>query len=119
MFCQCDTARGAKNELAKAHSSSIASAGILRVLKILDRRIVVALGFHPSYFTRWIWSRDELGRSNGKDDDRADDRTHEQIHRKKIHAPFSKSLLELAFLTAINAATGRKITPMESVCESR
>lgn len=58
LVCQCETAKTAKNKLAIALSSSIASAGTLRLLEILGRKTIIVNGFHPSYFTRRLWVKD-------------------------------------------------------------
>ncbi|KAK0113064.1 hypothetical protein ONS95_014770 [Cadophora gregata] len=99
LVCQCETAQTAKNKLAIGLSSSITSAGTLRVLEILGRKTIIVNGFHPSYFTRQLWARD----------DAADDK-HGQLCRRKNLALLSEGLLKFAFLAAVNAAAGRKIT---------
>lgn len=92
LVCQCQTA-SVENVLARRLSSSIDSAGVLELVQVLNWEIIVLQGFHPSYFTGRDWSEDELSNSGIEADDRD-----------------SECLLELAFLTAINDAAGRRIT---------
>jgi hypothetical protein len=106
LVCQCGTA-GAKNTLANMLSSSIESAGTVRLLDIPAPKILVVQGFHPSHFTRWDWEAEELSASDTEEKDDMNDGGRE---RQKHLASFREHLLELAILTTINAAAGRSIT---------
>ncbi|CZS92361.1 uncharacterized protein RAG0_02768 [Rhynchosporium agropyri] len=100
LVCQCETSKTAKNKLATALSSSVTSAGTLSVLEILGRKTIIVNGFHPSYFTRQLWTKDG--------DAVADER--EPSCRWPDLSVLSEGLLEFAFLAAVNAAAGRKIS---------
>lgn len=100
LVCQCQTAK-VENELARTLSSSIASAGTIRLLQILDKKTIIVHGFHPSYFIRCLWDEDDLSAENPE---------QEQKRLQKLLAPFSECSLEFAFAAAINAAAGFRIT---------
>lgn len=94
LVCQCQTST-ARSKIANYLSSSIATADQIRVEDILGHKTVVVNAFHPSSFLRSNWANDVE-----KDD----------LQGRERYPDLCESLLEVAFLTAVNAAVGRRIT---------